>query len=135
MQTLSQELDDDDLCEQENYMSDKMLFHFNLLLETWKRKLSAHTHQHLKMIQQEASREADPVDVGTLEKSWETTFALLANDKTLMQEIDQALVRIERGDYGYCEETGDPIGLKRLQAWPIARHTVKTQETKDKQAK
>lgn len=105
-------------------MSDKMFFHFNLILETWKRKLSTYTHQHLKMIQQEASPEADPVDVETLEKSWETIFALLANNKTLMQEIDQALVRIERGNYGYCEETG-----------PIARHTVHAQEMKDRQTK
>lgn len=134
MQTLSQELGDD-LCEHDDYMSDKMLFHFTLILETWKRKLSAQTHQHLKLIQQETSREADSVDVGLLEKNWETTFALLANHKILMQEIDAALIRLERGEYGYCEETGNPIGLKRLKAWPIARYTVHAQETKDKQAK
>jgi DnaK suppressor protein len=114
--------------EKEAYMSPEQLEYFRLILLAWKAELideSAETLTHLK---EENWNEPDLNDRATVET--ETSLELRTRDRyrKLIYKIDAALRRIEQGEYGYCEETGDPIGIKRLEARPIATLSIAAQE-------
>jgi len=114
--------------EKEEYMNPAQLEYFKQKLLDWKAELerdSQVTKDHLK---QENWNEADINDRATVEI--ETSLELRTRDRyrKLINKIDQALERIEKGSYGYCDETGEPIGIKRLEARPIATLSIEAQE-------
>jgi DnaK suppressor protein len=109
------------------YMNSTQLAYFARLLQELKTEISAnaaHTGEHLR----ETEDAADPADRATQEEV--RTLELRARDRErkLLKKINAALRRIEEGSYGYCEETGEPIGLARLLARPTATLCVEAQE-------
>ncbi|MFP4477652.1 MAG: RNA polymerase-binding protein DksA [Desulfatibacillaceae bacterium] len=121
--------------EDEEYMSDLQLAYFQRSLLSWKQQLLQESEQTLSRLKEEAFQHADVVDRGVAEA--DRAFELRTRDRyrKLIRKIDKALDRIEEGSYGFCEETGDPIGLRRLEARPIATLCVKAQEAHERQEK
>jgi len=114
--------------DNEEYMNDTQLEYFRDKLINWKEELRQESKITVDHLQQEKLREADLSDQATNESV--TAFELRTRDRyrKLMSKIDSALDRIEKGDYGYCDETGEPIGIKRLEARPIATLSIEAQE-------
>jgi DnaK suppressor protein len=112
----------------EPYMSPRQLEYFRNKLETWRDELIAESEQTLENLRNENWQEPDPNDRATHES--EASLELRTRDRyrKLITKIEAALRRIDRGEYGYCEETGEPIGLARLEARPIATLSVEAQE-------
>lgn len=113
----------------EPYMNPKMLAYFRQKLEEWKEEILQETDDTLQELQEEGGlQEPDIADRASIET--EVALELRARDRQrkLINKIDEALDRIKRGEYGYCEETGEPIGIKRLEARPVATLTVEAQE-------
>jgi DnaK suppressor protein len=114
--------------ENEPYMNPVMLAYFEKLLLDWRQKLLTQSDSIKNNIQEHTAREADFVDAGVTEEMREVDYSLAARDIKLLGEIDQAINRINEGSYGFCTETGEEIGIKRLESWPIAKFTVEAQE-------
>ena len=114
--------------EDETYMNPRQLEYFRLKLLNWRYELLAESERTIDHLRSENWQEPDVNDRATLEA--DATLELRTRDRyrKLISKIDAALKRIEEGEYGYCEETGDPIGLARLEARPIATLTVEAQE-------
>ena len=113
----------------EPYMNPQMLAYFRQKLETWKLDLLRDSGATLQELQDEGGlQEPDVADRASVET--EVALELRARDRQrkLISKIDEALDRIKNGEYGYCEESGDPIGIKRLEARPVATLTVEAQE-------
>jgi len=115
--------------EKEAYMNPVMLEYFRQKLIEWKDSIIKDADTTLQELQDEGGmRESDIADRAAVET--EVALELRARDRQrkLISKIDEALDRIRLGEYGYCEETGDPIGVKRLEARPVATLTVEAQE-------
>lgn len=114
--------------EKEEYMSPMQVEYFRRKLEEWKKELSRELSETLDNLKEENWQEPDITDRATVET--DTGIELRTRDRyrKLINKINAALNKIDRGEYGYCEETGDEIGIKRLQARPIATMTVEAQE-------
>ncbi|AGA32086.1 C4-type zinc finger protein, DksA/TraR family [Thioalkalivibrio nitratireducens DSM 14787] len=112
----------------EPYMNPRQLQYFRRKLEVWREELIEESEETLEHLRTENWQEADPNDRATHES--EASLELRTRDRyrKLIGKIDSALRRIDRGEYGYCEETGEPIGLARLEARPIATLSVEAQE-------
>jgi len=120
----------------EKFMNNKMKEYFRTKLLDWKKNLldgSTQTLQNFK--KEDNSSKPDLTDRATEEI--ERSFELRTRDRErkLINKIDQALKRIDDGSYGYCEDTGEPIGIKRLEARPIATLTLEAQEMHEKKEK
>lgn len=115
--------------EKEKYMNPVMLEYFRHKLLHWKDEILKEADNTLHDLQDEGGlQEPDIADRASVET--EVALELRARDRQrkLIGKIDEALERINRGEYGYCEETGEPIGIKRLMARPVATLTVDAQE-------
>lgn len=114
--------------EDEEYMSPRQLEYFRRKLTEWREQLLAESEDTIRSLQAEDWREPDTNDRATLEE--EAALQLRTRDRyrKLIGKIDAALGRIEDGSYGFCEQTGEPIGLMRLEARPIATMTLEAQE-------
>lgn len=114
--------------DSEEYMNPKQLEYFRQKLLQWRRELQAESQVTMDHLKQENWNEADLNDRASVEI--DASMELRTRDRywKLVSKIDEALERINDGSYGYCEETGDPIGLKRLEARPIATMTIEAQE-------
>lgn len=115
--------------EKEAYMNPVMLEYFRHRLLQWKAEIVKEADELLHELQHEGGlQEPDIADRASVET--EVALELRARDRQrkLIGKIDEALERIERGEYGYCEETGEPIGVKRLEARPVATLSVEAQE-------
>jgi DnaK suppressor protein len=112
----------------EEYMNPMQVEYFRQKLLAWKEELYVESHETVEHLREEKDAEPDINDRATVEL--ETAFELRTRDRyrKLIEKIDGALRRIEQGAYGYCEETGEPIGLKRLEARPIATLCIEAQE-------
>ena len=122
--------------QKEKFMNPKMKEYFRLKLMDWKNELLKESSQTLtKLKKEENSPKPDLTDRATEEI--ERSFELRTRDRErkLINKIDAALKRIEEGSYGYCEETGDPISIKRLDARPIATLSLEAQEMHEKEEK
>ena len=120
----------------EKFMNSKMKEYFRLKLVNWKKDLLKESSQTLKKLQKEEnSPKADLTDRATEEI--ERSFELKTRDRErkLINKINGALKRIDDGSYGYCEETGEPIGIKRLEARPVATLSLEAQEMHEKKEK
>ena len=114
--------------EKEEYMCAEQLEYFTQKLKAWKTELNRELGDTLNHLKEENWQESDLADRATVET--DTGLELRTRDRyrKLVNKIDRALERIGRGEYGYCEETGEEIGLRRLEARPIATLTVEAQE-------
>ena len=113
----------------EKFMNSKMQEYFRLILVNWKKDLLKESSQTINKLQKEEnSPKADLTDRATEEI--ERSFELRTRDRErkLINKINGALKRIDDGSYGYCEETGEPIGIKRLEARPVATLSIEAQE-------
>ncbi len=120
----------------EKFMNAKMKEYFRQKLNNWKNELLKESSQTLANLQKEENiAKPDITDRATEEI--ERSFELRTRDRErkLINKIDSAIRRIEDGSYGYCEETGDPIEIKRLEARPVATLSLEAQEMHEKQEK
>lgn len=121
--------------EDEEYMSDKQLDYFRMLLLEWKRAIHTAAETTLQTLQDGPMRESDLNDRASSETDWGIELRTRDRQRKLIAKIDSALRRIDAGEYGYCEKTGDPIGLRRLIARPVATMTVEAQEAHERREK
>jgi DnaK suppressor protein len=114
--------------DDEPFMSELQRAYFRRKLLTWRDEILRSTKETLQHLQDESAQHADIADRATTET--ERALELRARDRQrkLIAKIDAALARLDEGTYGYCEETGEPISLKRLDARPIATLSVEAQE-------
>ena len=115
----------------EGYMSTKQLNHFRKILNAWKRELMYEVDRTVHHMQDEAANFPDPNDRATQESEFGLELRTRDRERKLLRKIDSALARIDEGEYGYCEETGEEIGLKRLEARPVATLCVEAQERRE----
>jgi DnaK suppressor protein len=121
--------------DDEPYMSETQLQYFKLLLLDWKRSIREASETTLQPLQDGPIREADLNDRASSETDWGIELRTRDRQRKLVSKINSALRSIDEGEYGYCEVTGDPIGLKRLIARPVATMTVEAQEAHERKEK
>lgn len=114
--------------ENEPYMSPKQLEYFKQKLLKWKEELQMETAETLHHMQEETTNEPDPNDRASTETDRSIELRTRDRERKLILKINQALERIDDGTYGFCEETGVPIGVSRLEARPIATLCLEAQE-------
>lgn len=114
--------------ETEPYMSPRQLEYFREKLLKWREDLQRETAETLHHMQEESSNEADINDRASTETDRSFELRTRDRERKLVLKINQALERIDNGTYGYCEETGVPIGVARLEARPIATLCLEAQE-------
>lgn len=112
-------------------MNERQLEHFRQILLAWKRELMEEVDRTVHHMQDEASNFPDPNDRATQESEFGLELRTRDRERKLLKKIDSALQRIEDGTYGYCEETGEEIGLRRLEARPVATLSVEAQERRE----
>ena len=115
--------------EKEEYMNPMQVEYFRQKLQSWKDELLANSRDTLEHLKEENWNESDPNDRATIET--DTSFELRTRDRyrKLIDKIEEALARISDGEYGHCEETGEEIGIKRLEARPVATLCIEAQES------
>jgi DnaK suppressor protein len=119
----------------EEYMSKEQLEHFRTILSNWKRDLMQEVDRTMLHMKDEAANFPDPNDRATQESEFSLELRTRDRERKLIRKIDEALKRLEDGSYGYCLETGEPIGIKRLEARPVATLSVEAQERRERREK
>ena len=119
----------------EKFMNSKMKQYFREKLLNWKNDLLKESNQTLSNLQSDNVAKPDITDRASEEIDRAFELRTRDRERKLINKIDSALQRIEDGTYGYCEETGDPIGLKRLEARPVATLSLEAQEMHEKAEK
>ncbi len=114
--------------EDEPFMNEKQRAYFRKKLTMWKEDIIRQTRETLAGLHEDSTQHADLADRATSETDRALELRARDRQRKLIAKIDAALARIEDGSYGYCEETGEPIGLKRLDARPIATLSLEAQE-------
>ena len=115
----------------EEYMSQGQLEHFEDILAAWKHELMNEVDRTVHHMQDEAANFPDPNDRATQESEFGLELRTRDRERKLLRKIESALTRVEDGSYGFCEETGEAIGLKRLEARPVATLCVEAQERRE----
>jgi DnaK suppressor protein len=116
----------------EQYMSKSQLAHFQQILSNWKRDLMEEVDRTVSHMKDEAANFPDPNDRATQEEEFSLELRTRDRERKLIRKIDEALKRIEDGTYGYCLETGEEIGIKRLEARPVATLSIEAQERRER---
>ena len=106
--------------EGEEYMSNEQLDHFRDLLLAWKKQLQEEVERTVHHMRDDATNYADPADRATQEEEFALELRTRDRERKLIRKIDQTLEKIRKDDYGYCEQCGVEIGLRRLEARPTA---------------
>jgi DnaK suppressor protein len=114
--------------EDEPFMNPQMTEYFRRKLLKWRSELLQESEETLQSLQEGGLQEADIADRASLETDRSLELRTRDRERKLISKIDAALMRIEDGSYGYCEETGDPISIRRLEARPIATLSLEAQE-------
>jgi len=112
----------------EEFMNPRQLDYFRRKLLAWKDEILRESRETLDTLQAESLREPDVTDRASSETDWSIELRTRDRQRKLISKIDAALQRIEDGEYGFCEVTGEPISLQRLDARPIATMTLEAQE-------
>ncbi len=115
----------------EEFMSDAQSEHFRNILISWKQELMQEVDRTVHHMQDDASNYPDPNDRATQESEFGLELRTRDRERKLLKKIAQAIARIDDGSYGYCEETGEEIGLQRLEARPVATLCVEAQERRE----
>ncbi|QGN54652.1 RNA polymerase-binding protein DksA [Novosphingobium sp. Gsoil 351] len=121
--------------DDEPYMGEQQLEYFRRLLLEWKRSILASSADTLQLLQDGPIREPDLNDRASSETDWGIELRTRDRQRKLIAKIDSALRRIDEGEYGFCEVSGEPIGLGRLIARPVATMTVEAQQAHEKREK
>jgi DnaK suppressor protein len=114
--------------EDEDFMNPRQLEYFRLKLLRWRSDLLAESNETLSHLREDNITEADVTDRASVETDRFTELRTRDRERKLISKIDAALQRIEIGTYGFCEETDEPIGVRRLEARPIATLSLEAQE-------
>ena len=114
--------------EDEPFMNERQLEYFRLKLLSWKDEILDSTKETLEHLQADSSNHPDITDRATSETDKALELRIRDRQRKLISKIESALERIEDGSYGFCEETGEPIGLKRLDARPVVTLCIEAQE-------
>jgi DnaK suppressor protein len=114
--------------DDEEFMSPLQVEYFRQKLLRWRAELLADSAETLKSLQEESLLKPDLTDRASLETERAIELRTRDRERKLISKIDAALVRLEDGTYGYCEETDEPIGIRRLEARPIATLSIEAQE-------
>ena len=122
--------------EKEKYMNSKQKMYFRKKLTEWKNDITKSNNKalYLNEIDHEISS-ADIIDQASSQTEKNVEMRTVNRQRKLISKIDQAIKRIDNDTYGYCEETGEPIGIKRLLARPIATLSIEAQEKHEKNEK
>jgi DnaK suppressor protein len=112
----------------EEFMNSLQLEYFRQKLLRWRAELLAESSETLQHLKEESLSEPDLTDRASLETERAIELRTRDRERKLISKIDAALMRIEDGSYGYCEETDEPISLRRLEARPIATLSLEAQE-------
>ncbi len=121
--------------DDEPFMNPKQVEYFRTKLVNWKESILKESAETLTTLQNEPLREPDLTDRASSETDWSIELRTRDRQRKLISKIEAALRRIEEGEYGFCEVTGDPISLGRLEARPIATMTLEAQEAHERQEK
>ena len=121
--------------EDEEYMSEQQLNYFRVLLLEWKKSILSASEFTLQSLQDGPIREPDLNDRASSETDWGIELRTRDRQRKLIAKIDAAMRRIDEGEYGWCEVTGEPIGINRLIARPIATMTVEAQQAHERREK
>jgi DnaK suppressor protein len=121
--------------DDEEYMSAQQLNYFRVLLLEWKKSILTASEFTLQSLQDGPIREPDLNDRASSETDWGIELRTRDRQRKLIAKIDSALRRIDEGDYGWCEVSGEPIGINRLIARPIATMTVEAQQAHERREK
>src|SRR6202011_2483405 len=116
----------------EQYMNKEQLDHFARILQNWKRDLMVEVDRTVLHMKDEAANFPDPNDRATQEEEFSLELRTRDRERKLIRKIDEALKRTEDGSYGYCLETGEEIGIKRLEARPVATLSIEAQERRER---
>ncbi|MEL7480990.1 MAG: RNA polymerase-binding protein DksA [Pseudomonadota bacterium] len=112
----------------EDFMNSRQRDYFRAKLESWKSEILAGSKTTINNLQEDSSSLPDIVDRASAESDKALELRTRDRQRKLISKIDAALRRIDNGTYGYCDETGEPIGLKRLEARPTATLSLEAQE-------
>jgi DnaK suppressor protein len=115
----------------EEFMSDGQIEHFRKILSAWKNELIFEVDRTVHHMQDEAANFPDPNDRATQESEFGLELRTRDRERKLLRKIEQALARLDDGSYGFCDETGEEIGLKRLEARPVATLCLEAQERRE----
>ena len=118
--------------DKEEYMNPQQLEYFRQKLLGWRKELIEESRETLDHLHEEDWHQADIADRASLETEAGVELRTRNRYLKLISKIDSAIRRIEEGEYGYCEETGEPIGIKRLEARPVATLSIEAQERHEK---
>jgi DnaK suppressor protein len=121
--------------EDEPFMNPRQRDYFRRKLEVWKDEILRESRETLENLQEESQNHPDMADRASSESDRSLELRTRDRQRKLIAKIDAALKRIEDGSYGYCEETGDPIGIARLDARPIATLSLEAQELHERREK
>lgn len=119
----------------ESYMNEPQLAHFRQLLDAWKTELMEEVDRTMLHMKDDAANFPDPSDRATQESEFGLELRTRDRERKLLKKIASALQRVEGQTYGYCEETGEEIGLRRLEARPVATLCVEAQERRERAEK
>ena len=114
--------------ESEPFMNERQREYFRRKLNTWKEDILRESRETIQNLQAETVPHADLADRASTEAERQLELRTRDRQRKLIAKIDAAITRLDEGTYGYCEETGEPIALKRLEARPIATLSVEAQE-------
>jgi DnaK suppressor protein len=121
--------------EEEPFMNDRQKSYFRTKLIAWKNDILREARETLEILQQDNVNHPDLADRASSETDRAIELRARDRQRKLIAKIDSALQRIDEGTYGYCEETGEPISLKRLDARPIATLSIEAQERHERREK
>jgi DnaK suppressor protein len=121
--------------EDEPFMNERQKSYFRAKLVAWKTDILREARETLEILQQENANHPDLADRASSETDRAIELRARDRQRKLISKIDAALQRIDEGTYGYCEETGEPISLKRLDARPIATLSIEAQERHERREK
>jgi DnaK suppressor protein len=121
--------------DDEPFMNDRQRSYFRAKLVSWKSDILREARETLEILQRENANQADFADRASSETDRSIELRARDRQRKLISKIDAALFRLDEGTYGFCEETGDPISLKRLDARPIATLSIEAQERHERREK
>ena len=119
----------------EEYMNEMQVEYFRQKLLDWKKSLLAQSQDTLEELRQGGLNQPDELDRASMETDKALDLRTKDRARKLISKINDALKRIEGGTYGYCEETGEPIGVERLEARPVATLSIEAQERHERMEK
>ena len=121
--------------DDEPFMNPRQREYFRQKLERWKEEILRESRETLENLQEESQNHPDMADRASSESDRSLELRTRDRQRKLISKIDAALKRLDDGTYGYCEETGDPIGIARLDARPIATLSLEAQEMHERREK